>query len=509
MKKSIALRINVVIFMFMCSFQIDAQVPSWVDFDSRRQNYPADFYLTGFSSAKREASKSIDEQFRVLNDFARAELIESISVTVTSQSLLFSEENTNTYRENFTQTTVSFANAELTGLKSETWEDKKGKQLYAFVYVRISDLRDFYETSLNQKRETVVMLLNEAEQYRAENKNESALKSYRDCLPLLAEIESGSAIVQALTRQVHQGDLQQLTAQVRRGLEEISNIVATNPDEASSILADAIASALKEKNVILQVFPFTYQDSRMAANFSGAFLPLLKQKIIEKKISVVEPSANIEHSAVDALLTGVYWVENDRLRLIATVCSLSGSLIAGAEALLAKDWLVKNNLSWLPEKFEEAGARNKVFTENEIVGGGLNLELLTNKGNENLLFAENDTLLLYVRTNHECYLRFVYYMADGSKVLLMNDYYVNSDQVNKVVQIPETFICAEPFGSEMLVLNGQTSPFPPLKTTTSYGYTFIEDDVKTIVAQSRGFKRVSNQTLNGEKRLIMNTIGSK
>lgn len=91
----------------------------------------------------------------------------------------------------------------------------------------------------------------------------------------------------------------------------------------------------------------------------------------------------------------------------------------------------------------------------------------------------------------------------------MNDYYINSENINKVVQIPEAFICAEPFGKELLVLNGQTSPFPPLKTSTSFGYTFIEDDVISIVAQSRGFKRVNNQTLNGEKRLIINTIGSK
>ena len=141
-----------------------------------------------------------------------------------------------------------------------------------------------------------------------------------------------------------------------------------------------------------------------------------------------------------------------------------------------------------------------------IVGGGLNLDLWTNKGADNLLYHGNDTLKLYTRSNHECYLRFVYYMADGSKVLLMNDYYIGSDQVNKVVQIPENFICAEPFGIESLVLNGQTTPFPKLSTTKRDGYIFIDNEVKDIVSQSRGFKRLNNEMLNGEKRLIINTL---
>lgn len=508
MRNMSAIRIQMVTIVLMCFLQIQAQTPSWVDFDERRQNFPSDFYLTGFSTAKRDAAVPIGEQFRILSDFARTELVESISVTVSSQSVLLVEETNSSARENFTQTTVSFANAELSGLKSETWEDKKGKQLYAFVFVRIADLLDFYEAFLNKKRELVLSLLDEAEQYKVEHNHEAALRSYRDCLPLLTEIEGGTAIVQALTRQVQKADLQQLIARVRRGLEEVSNVVAANPAEAAGILADALASELKSKNISLTVFPFTYQDSKTAGEFSGLLFSQLKQKLNEKGTLVIENSTADGKSTADALLTGVYWVENDRLRLIATVSSKGGGIIAGAEALLSRDWFAKNNLSWLPERFEEAGTRNRIFTENEIVGGGLNLELWTNRGNENLLFAENDTMELFVRTNHECYLRFVYYMADGAKVLLMNDYYINADQVNKVVQIPETFICAEPFGSEMLVLNGQTSPFPPLNTSESYGYTFIEDDVKKIVAQSRGFKRVSNQTLNGEKRLIINTIGS-
>jgi len=69
-----------------------------------------------------------------------------------SQSRLYAEEKNNTIRDNFTQTTVSFSNAELAGLKSETYEDRKIKQLFAFAYVHIIDLHDYYQAFKRKTR---------------------------------------------------------------------------------------------------------------------------------------------------------------------------------------------------------------------------------------------------------------------------------------------------------------------------------------------------------------------
>lgn len=497
-------RITVILVVML--FQAHAQKPSWIDFESRKQLFPAGTFLTGFASEKFDKEKSKDEQLRILTGYAKTELVEGITVTVYSKSLLHAQENDKTVSQNFTQSTATFANAELPGLKAETWEDSRDKQLYAFVYVRTSDLSDYHQAKLKEKREKVASNLQEGDQYRKSGKNDAALRCFRDCLPLLAEMEASLSIIQALMKQSQQADIQQLSIRVRRGLEELSNITATTPAEAAGIIAEAVYAKLKGQKLKFQLLPFTYQDSKMAGEFSSALHESLKQKLFEKDLAIVEFSTADGSVKADAVLSGVYWVETKQLRLTATLTGKNGVVLAGAEALLSKDWFTADNKSWLPEQFEEAGKRLKIFKEGEIVGGGLQLDLWTNKGAENLLYHENDTLKLFIRSNHECYLRFVYYMADGSKVLLMDDYYIGSDQVNKVVQIPETFICAEPFGIESLVLNGQTSPFEKLSTTKKDGYVLIENDVKEIVTQSRGFKRVSNQTLNGEKRLIINTL---
>jgi hypothetical protein len=161
----------------------------------------------------------------------------------------------------------------------------------------------------------------------------------------------------------------------------------------------------------------------------------------------------------------------------------------------------------LPENFIEANKKAKIFNENEIVGGDLQLEVWTNKGNTNLLYSQNDTLKLYIRTNKECYVRFIYHLADGSSVLLLDDFYIGIDKVNKVYQLPDEFICSEPFGAEMLQVNAQTEKFEPLITTQQNGYNFISNDLADILIKNRGFKKTdNNKILKAETRLVITTM---
>jgi hypothetical protein len=86
----------------------------------------------------------------------------------------------------------------------------------------------------------------------------------------------------------------------------------------------------------------------------------------------------------------------------------------------------------------------------------------------------------------------------------MNDYYISPEMVNKSVEIPETFICAAPFGVENLQLNAQTIPFEKLAIKNLDGYNYIQDDIVDIQTKNRG-KRQFN-VLKAEKRLTITTL---
>jgi hypothetical protein len=136
----------------------------------------------------------------------------------------------------------------------------------------------------------------------------------------------------------------------------------------------------------------------------------------------------------------------------------------------------------------------------------MQLDVWTNKGNDSPIFEENDTLLFYVRVSHPSYLRIINHYADGTKVLLVDNMYLGSDKVNKVVKIPAMFQCAPPFGIEILQANAQTVEFSPLHTERESGYDFIIDDLSGILGNTRGFKRISNEDLKAEKRIIVTTM---
>tara|TARA_B100000809_G_scaffold266548_1_gene329798 strand:+ start:172 stop:348 length:177 start_codon:yes stop_codon:yes gene_type:complete len=50
-------------------------------------------------------------------------------------------------------------------------------------------------------------------------------------------------------------------------------------------------------------------------------------------------------------------------------------------------------------------------------------------------------------------------MADGAKTLLFDGLYIDQSKVNRVVEVSQVFMCAEPFGIEVLIGVARTTPF--------------------------------------------------
>ena len=271
------------------------------------------------------------------------------------------------------------------------------------------------------------------------------------------------------------------------------------------MLAGRLSEQLGKFTPTIRLIPFTYQDSKMASELSARFLTLFEQKLTDQGLSV--STLGGQNSGNSILLSGTYWEEGDYLKFIAVVKNTeNGKTLASAENRIPKSWLQANNLAFKPENFEDAMQRMKVMTKDELIGGGLLLNVWTNKGDENLLFTEGETMKLSVRVNHECYLRFIYYFSDGTKTLLEDNYYIPGDQVNKVVTLPADFTCFPPFGAETLQVVAQNEKLQPLQIKEENGYKIILENTQAIVNTIRGFKKDSDQKLFAEKRLTITTI---
>ena len=112
-----------------------------------------------------------------------------------------------------------------------------------------------------------------------------------------------------------------------------------------------------------------------------------------------------------------------------------------------------------------------------------------------------------VRVNREAHIRLLYILADGRRTLLYDNYYIDQSKVNRVVEIPDEFECASPFGAELLVVVARTEAFPPIRTYESDGYHFLNaKDARQAARDFRGMKKKPPDVQQSEAKLVLTTM---
>ena len=137
-----------------------------------------------------------------------------------------------------------------------------------------------------------------------------------------------------------------------------------------------------------------------------------------------------------------------------------------------------------------------------VVESNLKLELRTNKGINDILYIENETMKIAFKVSGPCFIRLVYRMADDKLILLRNDYKVTVAEVNQWVELPQDFVCAAPFGTENLLAYASKKEFPAINIEKIGEYRFINEDLSEVIDKSQS-KKAKGQT--AEKRITIIT----
>lgn len=499
------------IFQLITLTEIFSQAPSWIIYSERLKNYSEEQYFSSFISENlRPGDDEKTAAERIVSE-AKTLLAESILVTIESNTSMKLSNVNSESNEMFTNNSSAYTKLDLTDLKEEKYYDTRKKIVYAFVYIKKTSIEKLYKNKINS---LVIELKNRkvfAETLIAENQLEEAYKAYIECFPLLREIENARYVLFFAGNPdpgaLQLNESQQLANEIRMAVSRIKNLQYTSPDDLCYFFAEVVKMQLPAKSGNILVSNFTYQDTKMASQLSRRLTRILEQKLANSGKLLVVHDGNKEKVNADYIIQGTYWDETDKLKVIAVVNELtSGGIIASAEGTLDKKWINTNNVAYKPENFSQAIENMQVMKQGEIVNGGLSIDLWTNRGQDNLLYAAGDTMELYLKSNKECYVRLIYYLASGEKVLLLDNYYIGSDLLNRIIKLPYQFVCDEPYGAEILQMNAQSSKFSPLKTRKDNGYEFIESSINEILNNLRGFKRVDDNSLNAEKRVIITTL---
>jgi len=541
MQKSICLSflLLVALFLAVCSITANAQArkPDWVESFDPYQKYPASEYLAGFGTSAGKDSEAV----RIAEDNARADVSRIIVVDIQSLLRTLKEEVNQKFSQHLSSITQSSTAIQLMGLDTETYRDNDPPTIYALAYVNKADLKRIYSRKESDLRSQIRKIIADAQAAEHSSRNMEAATKYLSLYPLYEELKEAETILLVVDRSTR---IEDAFAELDREVGEISlygsseeplmswtevsskidellsQSLGTVDDVASSLVIQ-LSKQIGDLSEKLMVVPFTYQDTKMTSSFAGYLRSALENRIgqtaklkwddLSQKRDFRPKSAQITRDLAKAsgaqwMLSGTYWEQDGKIKLMATLRDVdAGKILAGANVLFDADILRSAGLSLKPENYQKILSEENGLAEGEIISGQLQVDVWTNKGDQNLLFTEGEIMKVYVRVNRPAYIRLLYTLASGKRTLLYDSYYIDQSKVNHTVEIPQEFECAPPFGAEMLFAIAGTEEFEPLETVEIDGYDYLKEDVPTD--QARGMKRKEDKKVHQtEKRIIITTM---
>jgi hypothetical protein len=499
-----------------------AQTPDWVKNGGKSNQYPQSRYVTGLGAGKvtKQSDKLTAEQIAV--ESAKRNLSEKISVSISSKVSSVKEENRSQYSEYFSAATQSSSSITLEGLQVLQYYDDDKEMCYAFVSASRQAISQSYKKEADALREEIKTHLNAAGRYVQNNERSKALAEYLACYTLFEKLKSDESIIAGVQTEMDK-TFTELDGTIKK--DEVS--IAEVRDEVNKIVERPIASlddaawrllyTLKPQTGAdikrVAVLPFMYQETRFSSPFARYMAKLIESKMGEvaswEPAEITKQTDDIAQATQQApvILIGSYWEQTAGLKILAVLKRVSdGAVIAGTEAIIPKQTVDDSKLDRKPQNFKEALSDQKQFRKEEVLGGGLMVDVWTDKGQDNIVFAKGERTHIYIRVNMPCYVRLLYHLASKQRALLMDNYYIDDSKVNLVYQLPQEFEVDAPYGVEVIQVSVQTEKFNPIRTRNVDGYDILEDDLGKVLTQTRGLKKIKQGVFKAETRLTVTTM---
>ncbi len=273
-------------------------------------------------------------------------------------------------------------------------------------------------------------------------------------------------------------------------------------------LCDYMTLTFKKQTNIknINLSNFVYKENGLPSEFSEELSEKLAQKLRnvgDYKVtrSIIRNSFNkltVDHAP--HTLSGTYKKEGDRLKINAILKNENRDEILRTEDFyIHTKYFTDSQINYYIPENEVSSQKNskkwnKEFdkepvVDEETVKNKFKINITTNKGNDNVVFREGEVVEFTVTASEPCYLRFIYILATGEPVLLIDNIKIKKGKY----KIKDIFYCAEPFGAEILYLSAQTDEkFDTLEVDKINGYKFIKGrpaDILKINRSKRGLKK--------------------
>ena len=185
--------------------------PDWIENDSRNDKFPASVFLSGF--AQRVVEKGISNETEQAKLDAQADLVKQVRLMLKSktqsQSSAQSINGKYSERESFDNQSSAEANAEIVGMKTETYFDKKANLVYAFAYANKYEIIGYYKSNLSLNVNQIASFVKTAQDLAANSEKAKARQQLEMAKPLFPKVRYAQDLLTALDGNATPDDLLQ------------------------------------------------------------------------------------------------------------------------------------------------------------------------------------------------------------------------------------------------------------------------------------------------------------
>jgi hypothetical protein len=501
--------------------------PDWVRTFGKTDAFPPSTYVTGFGMSASDASMSAADKLAYARNMALSELVKVLQVNISSENLVnqFStmvkgrEELVDEYRSRV----VARSEMSLDGVQYQEYSaGGRSDPTYALAYLEKEPARVRCRNRFKEKIQRLVTVQTEGNRQLAAREIAAARNTFLECDRLVSEIEQTVMMLDLLgvPKAMTDEDLKTVL-DVKQKSRDLWKAAAGSLEEAAELLAMKLAAQKPPKGK-LQVNALMLEDWYQYSQFSARFRTDLEHKVGEKtglrpldmeKADFTPGSAGKFRAGLaagaDYVLTGNYFLKPNTNQpefvhcYVRVLDAKTSATVASADARLTM--AAVGSLELKPRNFLQMLEDQRVFNRDEFVGGGLNLEVWTSRGAENLIFEDGEDIKIFVRVNKPAYVRFIYHLNNGARIVpdpRFVNFHVPEDRVNKVVELPAEFTICPPFGAETMQFFAYSQEEPGLATQKKT----IEGQPYDVVVDGRGIRMKIQAPEKAERRITVTTI---
>jgi len=180
------------------------ELPHWLNEQRRAFDFPNHTYITGFAMGDIRSSELLGQATERIKTEAQGVLSKNIRVKINDKSRAgitsISSNDPKQYKEieEFSKEVITTSDAEVVGIKVESYYDKKEGIIYAFAYANRYELAGYYKANIGILVKQAESALHTAMQLEESSEKAKASKQCEEAMSILAQVRYAQDLLMAI-----------------------------------------------------------------------------------------------------------------------------------------------------------------------------------------------------------------------------------------------------------------------------------------------------------------------